>query len=250
MATNYDLIAGQYKKSKYHPWRLHIEHYTLFELLGDLRGKTVLDLACGEGFYTRFLRQAGAARAVGVDLSAGMIGLAREEEALRPLGIDYRVCDAKALELPERFDVVTAAYLLNYASSSEELLAMCRCIARHLKPGGRFVTVNNNPAQPREQFGEGTKYGFVKGGPAELFEGAPISITIFLDEGPLEIVNYQLSVATHDRALEAAGLRQVRWHTPKVSPAGVAEFGKDYWTNFLQHPPITFLEARRLPRAG
>ncbi len=245
MATNYDLIAGQYKQAKRQPWRMHIEHFTLFELLGDLRGKTVLDLACGEGFYSRFLRQAGARRVVGVDLSAAMIGLAREEEARRPLGVEYHVGDAKALDLEERFDVVTAAYLLNYAASREELLEMCRTIAGALKPGGRFVTVNNNPAQPRGTFEEGRKYGFVKGGPAELFEGAPISFTIFLDEGPLEIVNYQLSVATHEEALAAAGLGEVRWHGPRVSPAGVAAYGEGYWARFVEHPPITFLEARR-----
>jgi len=52
MGTNYDEIATEYKRAKQHPWRLHVEHFTLFKLLGDLRGKTVIDLAYGEGFYT------------------------------------------------------------------------------------------------------------------------------------------------------------------------------------------------------
>jgi predicted RNA methylase len=38
-------------------------------LLGDLRGKNVIDLACGEGFFTRSITWAGAARVVGVDIS-------------------------------------------------------------------------------------------------------------------------------------------------------------------------------------
>ena len=122
---------------------------------------------------------------------------------------------------------------------------MCRSVARALKPGGRFVTVNNNPAQPRGQFEEGRKYGFVKGGPAEMVEGSPISFTMLLDEGPLEIVNYHLSVATHERALRGAGLGEVRWHGPKVSPGGIAEFGEGHWANFVEHSPVTFLEARR-----
>jgi toxoflavin synthase len=50
MSTNYDLIAEQYRRSKLTPWRTYIEQYTLLELLGDLRGKSVLDLACGEGY--------------------------------------------------------------------------------------------------------------------------------------------------------------------------------------------------------
>src|SRR5262245_34103085 len=45
MPTNYDVIAAEYKKSKEQPWRTYIERFTLFELLGDLHGKRVLDLA-------------------------------------------------------------------------------------------------------------------------------------------------------------------------------------------------------------
>src|SRR5438876_12386220 len=99
MTTNYDAIAEEYQRSKLQPWRLHLELYSLFDLAGDLAGKSVLDLACGEGFYTRLLRQKGAGRVVGVDLSAGMIDLARQEEARRPLGIEYVHQDAKKLQL-------------------------------------------------------------------------------------------------------------------------------------------------------
>ena len=51
------------------------------ELIGDPTGKDVLDVACGEGFYSRLIRQRGAAKVVGVDLSAGMVELARKQEA-------------------------------------------------------------------------------------------------------------------------------------------------------------------------
>jgi ubiquinone/menaquinone biosynthesis C-methylase UbiE len=77
MRTDYDVIAGEYRQAKQQPWRMHVESYTLFDLLGELSGKTVLDLACGEGFHTRGLKQRGAAHVVGVDASAGMIELAR-----------------------------------------------------------------------------------------------------------------------------------------------------------------------------
>jgi len=242
MTTDYNLIASQYKQAKRQPWRMYVEHFTLFELLGDLRGKTVLDLACGEGFFTRYLKQAGASRVVGVDLSSAMVELARQEELRNPLSVEYHVGDVKTLCLGERFDVVAAAYLLNYASSREELLNMCRSIAGALKPGGRFVTVNNNPGQPLASFGDGTKYGFRKSGPGELREGAPISWTFFLDEGPLDIVNYYLSVETHEWALRTAGLGDIRWHAPKVSPAGVSACGQEFWASFLNQPPVIFLE--------
>ena len=45
------------------------------ELAGDVRDQRILDLACGEGFYTRRLKAAGAARVLGIDVSAEMIAL-------------------------------------------------------------------------------------------------------------------------------------------------------------------------------
>ncbi|MDB5338603.1 MAG: hypothetical protein JWN70_4222, partial [Planctomycetaceae bacterium] len=146
MTTNYDPIAEQYKLSKQQPWRTHIEAYSLLQLVGNPAGMSVLDVACGEGFYTRLLRQQGAAKVTGVDLSQGMIDLARRQESLHQQGIDYLVGDAKHLELPAQYDLVVAAYLLNYAQDRQELAAMAHGIARCLKPGGRFVTVNSNPA--------------------------------------------------------------------------------------------------------
>src|SRR5258708_35726139 len=89
MTTDYDPIAAQYKRSKQQPWRTYIEAFSLMSLVGDLTGKSVLDMACGEGFYSRLLCQKGAARAIVVDLSKAMIELARQQEAELHQGILY-----------------------------------------------------------------------------------------------------------------------------------------------------------------
>jgi 2-polyprenyl-3-methyl-5-hydroxy-6-metoxy-1,4-benzoquinol methylase len=240
MDTDYDRIAEQYKRAKLQPWRTHIERYTLLRLAGDLAGKTVIDLACGEGYYTRALRQLGAARVVGVDLSRAMIGLAEAEEARRPLGLEYRVGDVRTLEAPGEFDLAFAAYLLNYAHTAEELTQMCRAVARALRPGGRFVTANTSPAVPA--FPAARAYGFSQRVEGELVEGAPIVLEFFLPEGSFVVTNYYLSVGTMEEAFRAAGLREVRWHPPEVSPEGLREFGREYWAEFLAHPPVAFIE--------
>jgi hypothetical protein len=142
---------------------------------------------------------------------------------------------------------VTAAYLLNYASTREELLAMCQGIAGSLKPGGRFVTVNNHPEQPPDYFSAGRKYGFLKSLPeGDLREGAPVNWQFFLNDGTdFTITNYILSIATHESVLRSVGFRDIRWHDPRLSPAGAAEYAADYWRDFLDHPPIIFLECER-----
>jgi SAM-dependent methyltransferase len=245
MDTNYDAIAANYKRAKQQPWRYFVERHNLLRLIGRLEGLSVLDLACGEGHYTRELRHRGAARVVGVDLSEGMIRLAQHEEALNPLGIEYQVHDARTIKGKESFDLVVAAYLLNYAATKDQLTEMCAAVARALRPGGRFVTVNNNPAQEPEYFDASRKYGFIKSTPGALQEGTAIIYTIFQEEGSFDITNYWLSIATHEECLGAAGLRNVRWHSPRVAPEGRAVFGDDFWEPFLAHPPIIFLECIR-----
>jgi ubiquinone/menaquinone biosynthesis C-methylase UbiE len=242
MLTEYDPIADQYKRSKLQPWRAQIEAYTLFALVGDPAGQTVVDVACGEGFYTRLLRQRGAARVIGVDRSPGMIELARAQEGERPLGIAYIVDDVKDLSLDDECDLVTAAYLLNYATDRDDLAAMCRGIARCLKPGGRFVTVNMNPSLDFRKAHSYRKYGFETQLAGPWCEGAPITWTFFLEDGSFALENYHLDKAAHEQAFRTAGFRDVRWHEPRLAPDGRASQGREFWRAFLESPPITFIE--------
>jgi ubiquinone/menaquinone biosynthesis C-methylase UbiE len=242
MTTDYDPIAEQYQRSKQQPWRTYIEAFGLMQLVGDARGKAVLDVACGEGFYTRMLRQQGAARAVGIDLSAGMIELARKQEAQHALGIEYLVGDARALQQTGQFDLAVAAYLLNYARDRNELSAMCAGIADCLRPGGRFVTVNSSPALDFSTAPSCRKYGFETKAVSAWCEGTPVTWTFYLDGSSFEIENYFLDVAIHEDCLSAAGFREVRWHAPRVSPEGLAAFESGFWSDFLNHSPIALIE--------
>jgi ubiquinone/menaquinone biosynthesis C-methylase UbiE len=242
MTTNYDPIAEQYKRAKHQPWRAHVEAFTLMRLIGDPAGKAVIDLACGEGFYTRMIRQRGAAKVTGVDLSEKMIKLARASEAEQRLGIDYIVEDARNLGLAAQCDLAVAAYFLNYAHDRTELKAMCCGVARCLKPGGRFVTVNCNPACDFPSAPCYRKYGFEVRIVGLSCEGAPITWTFHLEDGPFEVENYFLDTETHEEALRSAGFRDIRWHRPLLSPEGEAASGRDYWSDLLDNPPVIFIE--------
>lgn len=245
MATNYDQISTEYKLTKLAPWRIHIELFTLFELIGDVAGKSVLDLACGEGFLTRELKTRGARRVVGVDKSRAMIDLARAQEQRQPLGIEYVVQDVKGLAFGERFDLVVAGWLLNYARTREELLSMCQAIERHLVPGGRLCSINNDNEDPPEHLNDTRKYGFVKSAPEPIFEGDPITWTFFLDDRSVVVENYYLNRATYAWAFEAANLQSLRFHAPRLAPAAIKDGDAEFWAAFLKHPPAVFIEASK-----
>ena len=67
----------------------------VWEAVGDVRGRLVCDLACGQGDMARHLARQGA-RVVGVDISQKLLEIARREEAAEPLGILYHHADAQA----------------------------------------------------------------------------------------------------------------------------------------------------------
>lgn len=245
MKTNYDPIAEQYKLAKQQPWRTYIESYSLLKLVGDPTGLSVVDVACGEGYYTRRLRDLGAARVTGVDLSVGMIKLAEEQETNLRQGIEYVVGDARDLSCVGQRDLAVAAYLLNYAESRAALQQMCNALAACLRPGGRFVTVNSSAAIDFSTAPSYREYGFEIKIDMPIREGSPVTWEFYLDSGNISIENYYLNIAAHEAAFQAAGFREVNWHAPQLSPAADGQFDADYWAKFLRHPPIALIECIR-----
>lgn len=242
MTTDYDPIAEQYRRSKYQPWRTYIETFTLMSLIGDPAGKAVVDLACGEGFFSRLISQKGAAKVLGVDLSEGMIELARAQETGQEREIEYRVGDVRRLALEVEHDLAIAAYLLNYARDRDELGAMCDGIAHCLRLGGRFVTVNSSLILDFRTAPSYRHYGFETRAIGEFREGMPTTWTFFLEDEAFEIENYFLDVSVHEEMFRSAGFREIRWHVPRLSPEGVVVHGREYWKCFMDHPPIVAIE--------
>jgi SAM-dependent methyltransferase len=244
VAKEYDRIASDYKESKRLPFRLHVEEYTTFKLLPDLAGRSVIDLACGEGTYSRKLMQRGARRVVGVDISAEMIALARRAEAAVPIGIEYVIADVGTVDVDQRFDVAFCAYLFNYARSRTELRTLIRSVAHLVKPGGLVVGCNDYPDNPPAHYDRYRPYGFVKVGAAEPTEGSTITYRFFNpDTTVFELDNYYLPTAAYRAEFAAAGFVSFDWVAPDVSPEGRATFPPGYWEAYLGSPPIVSLSA-------
>ncbi len=99
----------------------------LEQSFGSLRGKTLVDLGCGPGFYTRALRERGA-EVIPVDKDMGEMGYAGEP----PEGAV--VADAAALPLAEAsVDGVFCSNMLEHTPTPERVIAQ---IERILRPGG------------------------------------------------------------------------------------------------------------------
>src|SRR5512134_1750475 len=100
----------------------------LIGMLDPKPGETILDVGCGDGVLTMEIQRLGAT-VIGVDGAPAMV------EAARTLGIDARLMDGQALDLPERFDAVFSNAALHWMPDAA---AVVQGVHRHLKPGGRF----------------------------------------------------------------------------------------------------------------
>ena len=182
MSTQYDTIRAAYDEFR-NCTIAQIERDNVKDTLAPfIKGASVLDLACGTGFYSYPFLKSGASKVVGVDISPAMIDEARAASSQIPSSgsatIDFKVADCSKPVSYEGgpFDIVFGAWLLNYAPSGREMVDMFRNVALNLKDGGRFVAVTpvptNDPpafieaertARPSESGGSGGLVCYVKG---------------------------------------------------------------------------------------
>lgn len=239
----YEAVADAYQESMRLPFRDAIEQHTLMATLGDVAGAKALDMACGDGYYTRLLKRAGAAEATGIDVSAEMVRRAEELEKRDPLGCVYRQSEVAEFEPPEPADVIVAMYSLGYCRTAEQLRRFCRSCHDALRPGGRFVGVNDNLRNTPPSTASWKKYGLERTCAEPPSEGDVVHWTITNPDGQrFDLQNFYLTRETYEHAFRAAGFGEFRWVDPMLA---LSERGNPFWDDFLAQPPVIGFAATR-----
>ena len=119
----------------------------VFEACGDVSGRSVLDIGCGEGYCARELKRRGAGDYLGVDLSEHMIRAARLQEEKDRFGIDFLACNIVDFQPQRQFDLCIAVFLFNYLSV-ENMQRVFSMVYQALKRDGLFVFSVPHPFFP------------------------------------------------------------------------------------------------------
>jgi ubiquinone/menaquinone biosynthesis C-methylase UbiE len=132
-------FAGRFKRSEEF-FHKHVINPTLLDLLGDVKGKAVLDVACGEGHFSRKLAEQarGDIQITGIDASKKLIEIAQRKNEPFSQYIRFLVGDASRLDqlASDSFDVAVCNMALMFIKRYEETIQE---VARVLKPQGLFV---------------------------------------------------------------------------------------------------------------
>jgi len=249
--TDSELAAADEPESmveSYDGWRnpaafIAADTFTLFGALGDVTGRAVLDLACGPGFTSRMLAQAGASPVVGVDFSEEIIALARAQEAAQPLGIEYRVEDVAAMPVLGSFNLATVVYLFNLTPSRASLAAMFRNIHENLAGNGRLAAIVANQAPLSGT--DWTEFGLRIRERAADIETTLLKVDI-LTEPPMPFEYYEWTREDLETAAYEGGFATVEWQ-PCRTPPPDEQHDEVFWRKYAEAPVSSLLTCTKLP---
>lgn len=110
----------------------------ILKILGDIKGKKILDIGCGGGYLSNEFCKRGAKEVVGMDYAAFGIHFAKE----RYPEIDFRIGSVEDLSSFEdsSFDVVTFIDTIEHVSRQDEAIAS---IKRVLKRSGKLLVATD-----------------------------------------------------------------------------------------------------------
>jgi len=118
-----------------HPEQMWDWRQRAARLLGEVRGKTLLDYGCGQGEEAVYFAKLGAC-VTAIDISDVGIRVGRERAAANGLGIDFRVMSCTPTEFSDgSFDIIHGMGILHHVGISKGLGE----VHRLLRPGGMAV---------------------------------------------------------------------------------------------------------------
>jgi ubiquinone/menaquinone biosynthesis C-methylase UbiE len=132
-------------------FREHLNNPAFLKLVGNLKGKTVLDVGCGEGYNMRIFARMGAVM-TGVDISPKLIEYARRAEQQEPLGIRYELVSFTDMPIfgDGSFDTVVSTMALMDSPDFEKAVGE---IYRVLRKNGDFFFSISHPCFMTKGFG-------------------------------------------------------------------------------------------------
>ena len=214
----------------------NLEKPVILELLGNLSGKRIVDLGCGDAAIGKEALQQGCAAYLGIEGSRNMVALAQQNLA----GTQGQViqADLETWQAPVGvFDLAVSRLVFHYLASLQPVLVKAH---QMLVPGGRIVFSVEHPvitSCDRAWQGQGLRQDWVVD---NYFESGK-RVTHWLGS---EVVKFHRTVEDYYLALQQAGfvVESLRESRPQA-----AHFNNDEtYRRRMRIPLFLFLAGRKV----
>jgi SAM-dependent methyltransferase len=233
-------------------WQTSVIAPVVEQMLEIRPGERVLDIACGNGIFSRRLAELGA-YVVASDFSPKMIEFARSRTTEHSDRIEYHVADAtdEALLLAlagragRQFD---AAVCNNALMDMPAIEPLYRAVARMLKPGGRFVFSIMHPCFNGQSVSMQAEIAGYDAKPTYSIKvsgylSAEVTQGLAIYEQPVQQYYWHRPLHALFNPAFSTGLLLDRLEEPRIT-AGVPSSNPLNWANY-DMPPLLFARLRK-----
>ena len=236
--NDYNILSKEYQTTFIKPDKQFSILPTALDIVGDVNGKTILDLGCGSGFFAIEFANRGAKKVIGIDNSEEQITAAKKHPQDNTA---YERSDIFTDELPKA-DIIFAPHVINYAEDVSQLTALVESIFKSLNSDGKFATIVDLPEDGKNL----KKFGAVKTILGEKKDGAKIKIELYNQEQLICTLNaFYFTPQTLENILKNAGFIDVEWHKPIISKDGINTLGEEFWAGYQDSPELGYVSAQK-----
>lgn len=206
---------------------------TVVQFLGDIGSKSVLDIGCGSGRFTRFYAKLNPlARIIGVDASPKAIENARQKTEDR-LGVEYHILRSIEDLRNFEFKMAYANFLFCTMPNKDTVIQYMSTIREQLPDGGALVILEPHPDTHGKLF-----TSLQSDRATGLKSGDPIHVRLFTNSIDVEFDNYYWTKTDYEEMIRAAGLRIVEIKEPIAEDSTDENIGAE-----REFPPFLIIKA-------
>ena len=176
-------------------------------IIGDLKGKKVLDLGCGPGCIAALLAKSGG-DVTGIDRSNGMLEVAREQEKRLKQGIEYIHHDISEINnvlTNSEYDSAVFSFVFHNIYPIKKMYKTLEAASNNLKKGGSVFILDPHPCFDVHRSKDNTRIAL---NPAVYKKNFPIKIILRHKDGKTTTIHHRhRPLQDYINALALAGFK-------------------------------------------
>ena len=232
VSTIYDALAQDFERHVMeNVANAYCERPAVLSLLPSVRGKRVLDMGCGPGWYAAWLIEHWA-QVVGLDISAQMVAQARQRLGTQARFYQHDLSLPLTFAADASFDIAVAPLMLHYVTTR---VAALREVARVLLADGCLVISTMHPFDVWKRHG------------GSYFATELVQDTWHRSSRSFQVPYWRVSLTTLCDEFSQAGFFIDRLLEPQPEPAA-AQIDPASYREMMEHP--VFLAFRLRKREG